>query len=71
MSDDAPAGPSPSLSDVEKAGWGPRGIEYRRNAPRDAELLLRGAIFVAADGSVHGLEYRWSTAGPGFLAAND
>jgi hypothetical protein len=59
------------LSDVEKAGWGPRGIAYRRNPPPGADLPLRGAIFVTADSEVNGLEYRWDMNGPCSRAAND
>jgi hypothetical protein len=70
VTDDLPAGSLP-LSDVEKAGWGPRGILFRSQAASDADLPLRGAIFVTADGEVEGLEYRWSMDGARSEAANE
>ena len=70
MTDDLPAASLP-LSDVEKAGWGPRGTLFRSPAAGDADLPLRGAIFVTADSRVQGLEYRWRTDGPRLEAANE
>jgi len=70
MTDDLPPGSLP-LSDVENAGWGPRGILFRSRAASDADLPLRGAIFVTACNQVQGLESRWRMDGPRSEAAND
>ena len=44
---------------------------FRRQAASDADLPLRGAIFVTADSRVQALEYRWTMDGARSEAAND